>query len=95
MCKILFCVSYLSNCSVYLDSKIVYLPEATYVYLQINTILTCPDLMFGMKLLRIELPACEKLLIIPTIGFLLITNTQHKEYFASIKTFEEILSAVG
>jgi hypothetical protein len=49
----------------------------------------------GMKLLRIELPACEKLFIIPTIGFLLITNTQHKEYFASIKTFEEILSVVG
>jgi hypothetical protein len=48
-----------------------------------------------MKLLRIELPACEILLIIPTIGFLLITNTQHKEYFASIKTFKEILSVVG
>ncbi len=50
--------------------------------------------MLGMKLLRIELPACEKLLIIPTIGFLLITNTQHKVYFASVKTFEEILSVV-
>jgi hypothetical protein len=48
-----------------------------------------------MKLLRIELPACEKLFIIPTIGFLLVTNTQQKEYFASIKTFEEILNVVG
>ncbi len=95
MCKILFCVSYLSNCSVYLDSKIIYLLEAIYVYPQFNTILTCPDLMFGMKLLRIELPACEKLFIIPTIGFLLVTNTQQKEYFASIKTFEEILNVVG
>jgi hypothetical protein len=60
MCKILFCATYLSNCSVYLDSKFIYLPEAIYVYPQFNTILTCPDLMFGMKLLRIELPACEK-----------------------------------
>ncbi len=42
MCKILFCVSYLSNCSVYLDSEIIYLPEAIYVYPQINTISNMP-----------------------------------------------------
>ncbi len=47
MCKILFCVSYLSNCSVYLDSKIIYLPEAIYVYPQINAIIKCPHLVWN------------------------------------------------